>query len=276
MGTFNNESAVATEAFRIGKLRAEISKHFSAGFNGKLGDKLTFSWDYYLINIEDRIVLSGRFANGYEDILEPFNVGAAQFFTNAIDSRTTGTDAALNFKDNIGKGELNVSVAGNYTQTKVVGDIKVPSSLTGQENVLFNREDVARVEKAQPTFKINSLISYEFDKYKIRLGNTVFGEVTYIHPDDGDPNNWVLNTYTNTIETRDQTFSPKIVTDLGVSYQINNNLTFTIGGNNIFNVFPDKHTHSANTSNGSFVYSRRVQQFGVSGANYFANMLIKL
>jgi iron complex outermembrane receptor protein len=51
---------------------------------------------------------------------------------------------------------------------------------------------------------------------------------------------------------------------------------FTLGGNNIFNVYPDKHKHSANIDNGNFTYSRRVQQFGVNGANYYLRALIKL
>ncbi|MDC8004579.1 TonB-dependent receptor [Aureisphaera galaxeae] len=276
VGTFNNESAVAREAFKIDKLRAETSRHFSLGFNGKLGDKLTFSADYYLINIEDRIVLSGRFAEGYEDILSPFNVSAAQFFTNAIDSRTSGGDVSLFYKDNLGSGELNASLSANFTSTKVVGDIHVPEALDGQEDVLFSREDVARVEEAQPNFKVNSLITYEFDNYKFQLGNTYFGEVGYMHPEDGNPDNWVLNEFTGNVETRDQIFSSKLITDVGVSYQMSDNLIISLYGNNVFNVYPDAHTHSANTSQGNFMYSRRVQQFGVSGANYTLGVLLRL
>ncbi|MFC4635646.1 TonB-dependent receptor domain-containing protein [Dokdonia ponticola] len=276
VGTFNNESAVAREAFGIDRLRAETSRHFSAGLNGKLGTKLTFSLDYYLINIKDRIVLSGRFSEGYEDILGPFNVGAAQFLTNAIDSKTNGGDVAVFYKDQLGDGVLNVSLAANLTETKVVGPIKVSSSLIGQEDVLFNREEIARVEKAQPNYKVNSSVSYEWKKYKAQLSNTYFGDVTFLHPDDGDPNNWVLNNYTGLVESRDQVFTPKLITDATLSYQANTNIIFTVGGNNIFNVYPDKHTHEANTSNGSFVYSRRVQQFGVSGSNFFLKLLLRL
>ncbi|MCH9659864.1 MAG: TonB-dependent receptor [Bacteroidetes bacterium] len=276
VGTFNNESAVAREAFKIDNLRAEISEHFSVGFNGKFSDQFTFSVDGYLIDIDDRIVLSGRFADGYEDILSPFNVSAAQFFTNAIDSRTSGMDFSLFFKETIGEGEFNASIAANITDTKVVGPIKVPESLRGQEEVLFGREDIGRVESAQPDFKVTSLFSYEFKNYKVTVGNTYFGEVTYLHPDDGNSDNWVFNEFSNGIETRDQTFTPKLLTDLGVTYKINDNVTFSVHGNNIFNVFPDKHKHSSNTSQGNFTYSRRVQQFGVSGANFVARMLLRL
>ena len=39
VGTFNNESAVASEAFKIEKLKPELSKHFSAGISGKIKRK---------------------------------------------------------------------------------------------------------------------------------------------------------------------------------------------------------------------------------------------
>lgn len=276
VGTFNNESALV-EAFKIDKLKPELSTHISAGFSSKLRKNLTFTVDYYLVDIKDRIVLSSRLGDDYSAILSTFNVGAAQFFTNAIDSRTTGADAVLFYKSKLKDGELNASIGANYNKTKVVGSIKAPSEVfEGKEDDLFDREEVARVETALPNFKFNSLVSYEFRKYKIQMGNTYFGEVMYIHPDDGNSANWVLNEFNETIESRDQTFTPKLVTDISFSYQANNMVKFTIGANNVFNVFPDKHTHSANTNNGSFIYSRRVQQFGVIGANYFARLLIRL
>jgi len=208
--------------------------------------------------------------------LEPFDVGAAQFFTNAIDSKTTGADAVLFYKTPLADGEFNASLGANITRTQVKGPIKVSPALVGQEEVLFNREEIARVEYGQPRYKVNSLLSYEIDKFRFQLVNTLFGEVKFIHPNDGDQANWVLNEFTGNIETRDQTFSPKLVTDATISYQINDYVRCTIGGNNIFNVFPDKHTHSANTDDGNFIYSRRVQQFGVNGANYFARVLLRL
>ncbi len=276
VGTFNNESAVAKEAFQIENLKPELSRHFNAGFSGKISDDFSYSFDYYLINIEDRIVLSGRFDEGYEEILDPFNVSAAQFFTNAIDSRTSGADIALFYRKDIRDGILNASLSGNISSTKVVGDVKVSGLLVGQEDVLFNREEIGRVESAQPKFKLNSILSYEFQKYRIQLGNTFFGNVKFIHPDDGDSANWVLNELTGQVETRDQTFKSKLLTDMALSYQLSNYINITLGGNNILNVYPDKHKHSANISNGNFVYSRRVQQFGVKGANYYLRLMLRL
>ncbi|MFD2593411.1 TonB-dependent receptor domain-containing protein [Aquimarina hainanensis] len=276
VGTFNNESAVTQEAFQTGPLKPEASNHFSAGISGKLNNKLAYSFDYYLINIEDRIVLSSRLSEGYEDILAPFQVGAAQFFTNAIDSRTTGLDASLVYKTSIGEGDVNAVLGANLTRTKVRGRIQAPPSLIGMEEGLFNREEVARIESSQPNYKITSVMSYELGKYRFQLMNTLFGKVTYLHPEDGDPDNWVLNEFTGNVESRDQTFAPKLVTDAAITYHINSQIRCMIGGNNIFDVYPDRNKHSVNSNDGNFIYSRRVQQFGVNGANYYFRLLLRL
>ncbi|WP_234974663.1 TonB-dependent receptor [Tenacibaculum agarivorans] len=277
VGTFNSESAVVNDAFNLDDLKPELSDHISLGISGKVNNTFTFSFDFYQINIEDRIVLSARLEDGFETILTPFNVSSAQFLTNAIDSRTRGFDAVINYKNKIGSGELYGSIAANVNSAKV-NNIHINSSLSSNlgSTAIFNREEVSRIESAQPNFKINTLVAYEINKIEFRLHNTYFGEVSYLHPNDGNSNNWVLNEFTGNIESRDQTFSPKILTDFSIGYQLKNWLYLNVGGNNIFNVYPDRHTHSANTSEGNFIYSRRVQQFGVKGANYFFNLNVKL
>ncbi len=277
VGTFNSESAIVNDAFELENLKPELSNHFSLGVSGKINNTFTFSLDLYQVNIEDRIVLSARLEDGFESILEPFNVSAAQFLTNAINSRTRGFDAVVNYRDKLGEGEIYASVAVN-TNSTTVNKINIESGQIGGINssAIFNREEVARIESAQPNFKVNSLVSYDWNKFVFQLRNTYFGKVTYIHPSDGNPNNWVLNEFNGLIESRDQTFSPKILTDLSISYKFENWFALSLGSNNIFNVFPDKHSHSANTSQGNFIYSRRVQQFGVKGANYFLRLDLKL
>jgi iron complex outermembrane receptor protein len=264
-----------SDAFEVSSLKPELSKHFSLGLSTKIQNKYTFSFDFYNINIKDRIVLSGQFDTGYEDILEPFNVTAAQFFVNAINSRTNGVEMAFNYKDEIGAGKLNGKISANFTKTKVT-KVNGSSVVNNDVESLFSREERSRIESAQPNFKINSYLNYEINKFKFNLVGTYFGSVEYVHPDDGDATNWQLNEYTGNVESRDQKFNPKFITDLYITYNPANWVQATIGCNNIFNVYPSKHKHSANTSDGSLVYSRRVQQFGVNGANYFAKILFHL
>ena len=82
----------------------------------------------------------------------------------------------------------------------------------------------------------------------------------------------MLNDLTGERESRDQVFSPKWISDFSVKYNLTNRIAINLGGNNIFDVYPDEHQHSANISNGLFPYSRRVQQFGVRGAYWYTKM----
>jgi iron complex outermembrane receptor protein len=86
----------------------------------------------------------------------------------------------------------------------------------------------------------------------------------------------VLNTFDGNIEATDQTFSPKLVTDLSLSYQVTSQLTAVIGANNLFDVYPDIQAHSSNQSLGRFVYSRRVEQQGYNGAYFFARLKLAI
>lgn len=273
VGTFNNESTVA-RAFGIGALKPELSDHISLGFIGKPNEDFTVKVDFYDIRIRDRIVLSGRFDEGYEAILAPLGVGAAQFFTNAVDTRTSGVDVVLNYRVKMPRYEFFSLLAANWTSTRLQGGIQASGALAGEEEVLFNREEISRIEEAQPNFKIISQNNLKYRKFSFDTNFTLFGRVQYIHPDDGDPANWTLNTFTGNIESRDQTFSPKLITDLTVAYEWNDNFRFLIGGHNITDVYPDEHDHEGNTSHGSFQYSRRVQQFGVNGRHWFMKVTL--
>jgi iron complex outermembrane receptor protein len=92
-------------------------------------------------------------------------------------------------------------------------------------------------------------------------------------------------TYDPSSRLLDETFRPKIITDLSVSYRIFKNLTATLGANNLLDVYPDKLKKTFqptperfgsavldNSSFGRFVYSRNATQFGFNGGYYFLNL----
>ena len=275
VGTFNNESAAANQ-FGIERLKAETSTNMSLGFTGKPNERLTFSLDGYFMRIKDRIVLSGRFSDGYEELLNPINVGAAQFFTNAANTQTMGFDITSSYNIVLRKGIIRLSLKYNHSETQMTDSVNVSGVLTGSAETFFNREEVSRLEAAQPRDKAIFFMDYSMKKWDFSIRNTYFGSVEYIHPEDGNTDNWVLNKYTGKVESRDQTFSGKLITDLNISYSIDKNIKISIGGSNVFNVYPDQHQHSANRSEGSIKYSRRVQQFGVRGAAFYIRMRMNL
>ncbi len=278
---FNNQSAVSTQ-FGIIPLDPETSKNYSLGFATQLFKRFSLTLDVYKINIQDRIVITGRFSSNdhprFKEILEPLGISKAQFFTNAIDTKTHGLDLSLQYRYNLNKAQLKFNLAANVNTTQIrknddgTTQIHAPELLKGFESILFNREEISRVEVAQPGSKTILSCHFQSKRIEVFLVTTRFGSVQYIHPNDGDPEHWQINELTGLKASRDQVFSPKWITDINILYSFNNHFSLSLGGNNIFNIYPDKHTHSANISDGLFIYSRRVQQFGIRGAFFYTKM----
>jgi iron complex outermembrane receptor protein len=106
-----------------------------------------------------------------------------------------------------------------------------------------------------------------------------FGEVVYLDPtiNPEAAANFPTNAFNNnTRQTLDQTFSPKLVTDLTVSYKFTDKIALYVGANNLFDVYQDVHEHANNMSLGRFVFSRRVQQMGFNGRYAFGRLAISL
>jgi iron complex outermembrane receptor protein len=253
--------------------------------------KLEFSLDAYQININDRIVLTNNFTDGGDPVLRAqlaaANAQTANFFSNAIDTRARGIEAVLAYTARVGKqGSLRFSWAGTFIDNEVKKDangkpiIKASPILvaTGQIGNYFNREDQSRIEVANPQNKHTFMLNYRSGKFSAMARAVRFGKVIYLDPtiNPANPGTWPVNTLTGLQETLDQTFNPHTIVDLTVSYEVLKGVTFTVGGNNVFDVYQDRHIHSNNFSLGRFVYSRRVQQFGFNGAYYFTRLRFTL
>ena len=277
----NNQSPISKQ-FGMMPLQAETSKNYSLGIVSQLSKKLSLTIDAYDIVIRNRIVITGRFASDqdirFAEILDPAGISQAQFFTNSIDTKTRGLDASLNYNLNFESAALYFSLATNISRHRLQRDaegeaiIRTAELLQDFKHILFNREEISRIEVAQPSNKTILTTRFKSGKLDLMLNFTRFGAVRYINPEDGNPAHWVLNEYSGMVESRDQTFAPKWITDLSAKYQFTPRLALDLGGNNILNIYPDRHQHSANTDHGLFIYSRRVQQFGVRGAFWYGRM----
>ena len=276
--TANNSSPVA-KAFGIGSLEPETSVNASAGITAQLMDNFSLTADYYQIAIEDRIVLTGRFSDsneGYAAILAPFRATAAQFFTNAVNTSTSGVDLVASYSAAVGAGALSLSAAANVTQTSV-DEIMIPEGLisafekangrqataeerTAIEGLLFDREAHNRLEDALPRTKVSLSARYSQDAFSALVRATNYGPVEY------KPNN----------PDNDETFSAKTLLDVDVSYQMLPGLRLSVGANNLLNTFPDEHEKDANIGSRGFVYSRRVTQFGTNGGFYYGRLSFDL
>ena len=271
-GIFNNENEV-TQAFGVPSLKAEKSLNLSGGLTSTISQRIYLTIDAYWIQIRNRIVLSGAFdrdlnpevdsllksssIDGYPD------VGQVSFFSNAINTRTKGLDIVIHGKWKIRKAQLIGSLAANFTKTRLFGEIKtVPnlSASTANKNSLFDDEQRSDVERGQPRSKIILSLNYQREKIGFILRNTRFGETAYDFSDMGG----VIRPL--------ETFSPKILTDVSISYTPRSWLSITAGANNIFNVYPDRIKNDVNTADGRNIYALDVWQFGFMGGYYYISM----
>lgn len=294
-GTFTNDSKAAT-ILGIPQLDAEKSTSYSIGLTARPAQGLEVTLDYYNISIKDRIVLTNNFAasafTGADTLVRnellKANATVANFFTNAVDTKSSGVEGVIAYSKKFdNKSDLRLVLAGSFLNNEVVKGtdgkpaIKATDILRRNNQIgnYFNREDQSRMEVASPTNKVSFTINYKLDKLSFMLRNVRFGEVVYLDPtmDPTKPENFPANALNGNVkETLDQTFTPKIVTDLSASYQFLKGLTFTLGANNLFDVYQDKHTHAGNASLGRFVYSRRVQQMGFNGRYVFGRLVFKM
>jgi len=279
-GTLANDSP-AVQALGVPSLTHEISKNVSAGFTYKFNRNFSASLDFYQIKVDDRVLFSSQQGykkdagdidlngdgqvtgnelltdiNPVEQILVDNNVVAVQYFINAGDTKTTGADLVLNYKNlfNIGEGRVNASLAVNFNET-TLDAINTPQVLDDAGYNIFDRQEQGLITNSRPKSKYILGLMYEGVKWDVNLFNTRFGEVTVTAPEAGGT---------------DQSLSAKISTDLGFAYKLTNNLRFTGNINNIFDVYPDETLASTNTAQAGsrFRYSSEVQQIGQLGRNF--------
>lgn len=290
-GTFTNNS-VPAQILGIPKLQEETSNSYSIGFAAKPFKGLELTVDAYQIDIDNRIVLTNNFTGGgnaqLQAQLDAAGAGTANFFSNAIDTRARGLETVLSYSTKFArKHSLRATLAAIFIDNEVKkgadGKPIIHASpilvSTGQLGNYFNREDQSRIEVANPNNKLSLTLNYKVSKFGAMVRFVNFGKVEYLDPtiNPANPGAFPMNAFNNNVrETLDQVFDSKLVTDLSLSYQVVKQLALTIGANNLFDVYQDRHTHSGNISSGRFVFSRRVQQQGFNGAYYFARLKFEL
>ncbi len=253
-------TAPAAKVLGAEPLKPENSVHSSGGVVITPVPGLDLTVDYYHIAIDDRIVLSGNFTGPQiTALLTPFGANSARFFTNAINTRTSGVDLSAGYRIALADaGTLRLHTSYNNTRTKIVGAVTTPQQLTGFDQVLFDRIERRRIECYQPhdSFRAGG------DWRRSRLGASAnvarYGEFCSgtLNPAD------------------DQTYQPKWLTDAEVSYQIARTLTLAAGAQNIFNVFADRNT-TVNSFNGIQTFPSQ-SPFGMNGRAVYGRIAWKL
>ena len=272
-GLINNVSTQA-KLLGIDELDAETSTNFTVGLGGKLTNQLSFTLDYYNIAVKDRIVLSTEIGKTATDalgnsigntpldqVLNANNLSDLSFFTNAIDTRTSGIDVVLNYKNiTLGEGELNLNLSGNYTiQNEREGDVKNPEIVSNAGQSVVNATQEALFFTSRPETKWILGANYDIGKFGLNLNNTYFGKTTFKQQG-----------MSNDLRTE---FIPKVVTDLGINFNATEKFTIALNINNLLNVLPEWEFKAENAAGQALIDDTSLTYYGVTPIQEQSNLI---
>ena len=189
-------------------LDAEESLSMSVGFTWSHDSGLSLTFDYFEVEIDDRIALSQNIpVDGVP------GVGGVRFFTNVADTETTGFDVVAAYRHE----GWNLSVAYNNIDTDIVNN---------PNRVIMGIEEQNTYETAPPEDKLILTGSWSNETISALVRATRFGETERIFDFGGG------------FEPQ-QVYGAEWSVDADIEYAINDNWSISAGGNNLLDEYPD-------------------------------------
>ena len=235
-----------------GGLEPEKATSFSFGVLSEIGP-VNVTLDYFYIAVEDRlslftseIIASDAPLLAASDISP--NVVNIQYYANDFNSMTQGFDLVSSLPFEFGGGNNLVSLAFNYTSTKL--DVTNPKSPISDINVHKEREE--GVPKMRGIFTLSH--SQDHLSAMVRINyygsfyNAQFNDVSLI-----------------------EKVNPIVITDLEVSYEITENLVVALGAKNVFNVFPEEYSEGRTSGFLGAIYPLN-SPTGFNGGHYYLRL----
>ncbi len=258
-GTYPVTSTIA-QFYGAQALGPATSDNYGLGFVFNPTDNFSLTVDAYKIDVSDRIYISRSFFVTAADILalpelESVGVdGQVQYFTNSLDTETTGLDLVGTYTTGLGAGDLAITLAYNYNDNEV----------TDFDPAAIGPAQIITAERLAPSHRANLQLGWTFGDWWINAVQHYYGD-------------WRAET-----DYPGQTFGAEYTTDLNVSYTFMEKYTLTLGGMNVFDAYPDKIAQSDTNSvfpivggllDGS-VYPRNGGPFGFNGAFWYMTLRV--
>lgn len=258
-------------------LKPERSTSATGGIIIEPVKKLHITADVYQINLRDQILPGGNVygdqaitalnANGFQLPSEAASWSSASlsthWFANVASTRTQGLDITATYPTSLGVyGHIDWDVGINLNRTRLTHQ-----GTDAQGNNLLTAQSIAYITTGYPRSKMiwggrytsgNGKLSVGL--HEIRWGQTT-SELTYY---TGATNSSALSS-TDFLPFRN---TPKFVTNLEVTYHVMPKLSFTIGGNNIFDKRPSR-VPDGNRYLGVPQYYMSTSQLGMNGGFYY-------
>jgi iron complex outermembrane receptor protein len=261
--TFPVDNPVAV-ALGAEPLDAEESFNISAGLVMQPLDNWSLTIDAYRIEIDDRIVLSGNLTG---DAVRAFlasrgfdNANGGRYFTNAVDTTTTGIDVVSSTDFALPAGELGLTVAFNYNETDLDRIGPNPEALEAVDLNLerIDRVEIGRITEGTPKTRAIVGLDYRYDRFSADLRGTRYGTYSVFNNNPG----------------QDQKFGSELVLDASVSWRFTKHFSLTIGADNLTDELPDE-VLPANSFNGILPFSGGNSPFGFNGRFWYGRASLR-
>jgi iron complex outermembrane receptor protein len=213
-------------------LKAETSQSYTLGFTADL-EAVTLTVDFYHIDIDDRfsaistLDVSTDPASGdaYDNYLAlksagvsgAESIGGVFYFANAFDSSTEGVDVVASMPIDWGNGQdTNLNFAMNWNKSKLESDA----------SDFLNAEDQFDFEHINPQFRWNLTANHSFnEKFSTMVRGSYYGQFQNSNGSNAEFH---------------QDYGSTFFVDLEASYAFNDNWSFSLGGRNILDQYPDQ------------------------------------
>ncbi|QLF94688.1 TonB-dependent receptor [Pseudomonas sp. ABC1] len=251
--------SAAARALGAKALKPEKSTNFSLGFTWVPLPELSLTADAYLIDIRDRITLTGRLlgdevrqtlvANGIT------STSGGQYFINGADTRTKGLDIVASYDQDLRRfGSLKWTAAFNWNDTEI-RDYEQSTDILGVSYSLMDRDARNLLTNVQPRTKLILSGTWQYGAWTSTLGLTRYG--AYREVNDASDRSY------------DRTYQAKWITDLDIGYRLTHNLDLDIGAKNLFDVYPKRQGIASKTMDSGYgTYS----PFGFTGGYYYTRL----
>ncbi|UTL88560.1 TonB-dependent receptor plug domain-containing protein [Pseudomonas fluorescens] len=251
--------SAAAQALGAEPLKPERSTNYSLGLTWQPSERLAFTADAYLINVRDRITLTGTLlgpevtqallANGID------STSGGQYFTNGASTRTKGLDLVGSYDQDLGSaGSVKWTAAFNWNDTEILA-YKDSVNILGTSYELMNRQARNLLTEVQPHTKLILGGTWRLDRYRVNLGLTRYGSWREVNAAND--------------RSLDREYKARWITDLDVGYQLTKDLELAVGARNLFDVYPERQAPSSKTMvKGYGVYS----PYGFTGGYYFGRL----
>ena len=236
-------------------LKPEKSFNLSAGTVFDVG-KLSVTFDYYRIEVRDRIARSAQldltesdkqFARALGRVDVPPKLA---YYANAFDTTTQGFDVVATYPMQFAGGNTLWTFAGNYNKTDV----------TDINNMLaIDPKRQTQLEQTLPRFRMTLTGDHRQGPWRFLGRVYMYDAFTEFTTDGGDA-------------TRIDAGAQWLV-DLETSYTMKTGLTISVGAQNLFDSFPDRTMYPDPGNNLSGTKYPEYSPYGFNGGYYYLRAL---